>query len=207
MVLVSPFQSASQNAVIWSMWPPTRLTAGAGFSRTKVRLREGGVRAPRTRRKRTRKRPQALLQLAVFAASAVVEALVHVEPVCLGLARNARPDARQCLAPRVGDRLVALLAREEALSLREPAPRPFDRAVDRRVDLILHGAVLRPTDCHPRNIEQEQTVSRWRGSVSSRSDPTGGPCDQVDRAAARAASISARTSPAAGKGRPACPYQ
>ena len=101
-----------------------------------------------------------LLQLAVFAASAVVEALMHIEPVRLGLARDAPPDARQCLAPRFGDRLAALLAGQGALSLREPAPRPFDSAVDRRVDLILHGAVLRPTDRHGRNIGQERTVSR-----------------------------------------------
>src|SRR5580698_7454465 len=103
-----------------------------------------------------------LLQLAVFAASAVVEALVHVEPVRLGLARDALPDARQCVAPRFGDRLAALLTGEEALSLRKPAPRPFDSAVDRRVDLILHRAVLRPTDRHGQNIGQGRTVSRRR---------------------------------------------
>ena len=103
---------------------------------------------------------EALLQLAVFAASAVVEALVHVEPVRFGLARDAPPDARQCLAPRFGNRLAAVLAGTEALSLREPAPRPFDSAVDRRIDLILHGAVLRPTDRHGQNIGQKRTVSR-----------------------------------------------
>ena len=89
---------------------------------------------------------------------------MHIEPVRLGLARNAPPDARQCLAPRFGDGLAALLTGEEALSLREPTPRPFDSAVDRRIDLILHGAVLRPTDRHGRNIRQERTVSRRRGS-------------------------------------------
>src|SRR5580692_7488639 len=112
----------------------------------------------------------ALLQLAVFAASAVVEALAHVAPVRLGLAWDARPDARQCLAPCFGDRLAALLAGEEALSLREPAPRPFDSAVNRRVDLILHGAILRPTDRHGRNIGQERTVSRRRGSGGREDD-------------------------------------
>lgn len=89
---------------------------------------------------------------------------MHIEPVRLGLARDASPDARQCLAPRFGDRLVALLTGEKALSRREPAPRPFDSAVDRRVDLILHGAVLCPTDRHGRNIGQERTVSRRRRS-------------------------------------------
>jgi len=73
---------------------------------------------------------------------------MHIEPVRLGLAGDAPADARQCLAARFGDRLAALLAGEEALSLREPAPRPFDSAVDRRVDLILHRAILRPTDRH-----------------------------------------------------------
>jgi hypothetical protein len=111
-----------------------------------------------------------LLQLAVFAASAVVEALMPIEPVRLGLARDAPPDARQCLAPGFGYRLAALLAGEEALSLREPAPRPFDSAVDRRVDLILHGAILRPTDRHGRNIGQERTVSRRRGDIVYTSD-------------------------------------
>jgi predicted nucleic acid-binding protein len=108
---------------------------------------------------------EALLQLAVFAASAVVEALVHVEPVRFGLARDAPPDARQCLAPRFGNRLAAVLAGTEALSLREPAPRPFDSAVDRRVDLILHSAVLRPTDRHGQNIRHERTVSRRMGAA------------------------------------------
>ena len=112
--------------------------------------------------------PPLLLQLAVFAASAVVEALVHVESVRLGLARDAPPDARQCSAPRFGDRLAALLAGQRALSLREPAPRPFDSAVDRRVNLILHGAVLRPTDRHARNIRKERTVSRRRRSGAMR---------------------------------------
>ena len=107
----------------------------------------------------------ALLQLAVFAASAVVQALMHIEPVRLGLARHAPSDAQQCLAPRFGDRFAAVLAGEEALSLREPAPRPFDRAVDRRVDLILHGAVLGPTDGHGQNIGQERTVSRRMGAA------------------------------------------
>jgi len=106
----------------------------------------------------------ALLQLAVLAASAVVEALVHVEPVRLGLARDAPPCARQCLAARFGDGLAALLAGEQALSLREAAPRPFDSAVDRRVDLILDGAVLRPTDRHGQKIGRERRVSRRRGS-------------------------------------------
>jgi len=91
---------------------------------------------------------------------------VHVELVRLGLAQDAPPDARQCLAARFGDRLAALLTGEKAFSLREPAPRPFDSAVDRRVDLILHGAVLRPTDCHARNIRKERTVSRRRRSGS-----------------------------------------
>jgi hypothetical protein len=87
---------------------------------------------------------------------------MHIEPIRLGLARDAPPDARQCLAPRFGNRLAALLTGEEALSLREPAPRPFDGAVDRRVDLILYGAILRPTDRHGRKIRQERTVSRDR---------------------------------------------
>jgi len=108
-----------------------------------------------------------LLQLAVLAASAVVEALMHIEPVRLGLARNAPPDARQGLAPRFGDRLAALLTGEEALSVRESAPRAFDSAVDRRVDLILHGAILRPTHRHDRNIRQVRTLSRRRGSGGS----------------------------------------
>ncbi len=89
---------------------------------------------------------------------------MHIEPVRLGLARDAPPDARQCLAPRFGNGLAALLTGEEALSLCEPAPRPFDSAVDRRVDLILHGAVLRPTDRHARNIRKERMVSRRRRS-------------------------------------------
>jgi hypothetical protein len=89
---------------------------------------------------------------------------MRIEPVRLGLARDAPPDARQCLAPRFGDRLAALLTGEETLSLREPAQRPFDSAVNRRVNLILHGAVLRPTDRHQRNIRHKRTVSRRRGS-------------------------------------------
>jgi hypothetical protein len=95
---------------------------------------------------------------------------VHVAPIRLGLAWDAPPDARQCLAPRFGDRLAALLAGQRALSLREPAPRPFDSAVDRRVDLILHGAVLCPTDRHGQNIEQGRTVSRRRGDIVYTSD-------------------------------------
>jgi hypothetical protein len=89
---------------------------------------------------------------------------VHVEPVRLGLARDAPLDARQYLAPRFGDRLAALFAGQRALSLREPAPRPFDSAVDRRVDLILHGAVLRPTDPPCSKQGKERTVSRRRRS-------------------------------------------
>jgi hypothetical protein len=117
----------------------------------------------------TRERPPVidgsrLPQLAVFAASAVVKASVHIQPVRLGLARDAPPDARQCLPPRFGDRLAALLTGEEAVSPREPAPRPFDSAVYRRVDLILHGAILRPTDRHRRTIRRGRRVSRGRGS-------------------------------------------
>ena len=106
-----------------------------------------------------------LLQLAVFATSAVVEALVYVETVQLRLARNAPADARQCLAPRFGDRLPAVRACQQALSLRESAPRAFDSAVDRRVDLILHRTVLRPTDRHGQNIVQERTLSRDPGAA------------------------------------------
>ncbi len=73
---------------------------------------------------------------------------MHIDPVRLGLARDARPDSLQRFAPPLGDRLPALLAGQEALSLRESTPRPFDGAVHRCIDLILHGTILRPTDRH-----------------------------------------------------------
>jgi hypothetical protein len=53
--------------------------------------------------------------------------------------------------------------------VREPAPRSFDGAVDRRVDLILDSAVLRPTDRHHRNIAQERTESGTSVSWACRS--------------------------------------
>ena len=101
-----------------------------------------------------------LLQLAVFAASAIVQALVRVEPVRLGLAWDAPLDARQRSAPCFRDGLAALFTGQRALSLREPTPRPFDRAVDRCVDLILHRAVLCPTGRHRRSLGRARTMSR-----------------------------------------------
>jgi len=91
---------------------------------------------------------------------------MRIEPVRLGLARDAPPDARERLPPRFGNRLLALLAGNEALALSEPAPRPFDGAVDRRIDLILHRTVLRPTDRHDRRLTQEGTASRRAAPAS-----------------------------------------
>src|SRR6185312_1884131 len=61
--------------------------------------------------------PAPLLQLAVLAASAVVEALLHVASIRFGLARDALAHAGHGSAARFRDGLAALLAGREALSL------------------------------------------------------------------------------------------
>lgn len=44
--------------------------------------------------------------------------------------------------------------------MREPTARTLHRTVDGRVDLILHRAILSPTDCHRGNIGREWGLSR-----------------------------------------------
>jgi len=64
------------------------------------------------------------------------------------LARDAQTHARHGLAARLGDGIVALLASREAGTLRQLAAHPLNAVFDRRVDLVLHGAIPCPAGCH-----------------------------------------------------------
>src|SRR3954469_551999 len=83
-------------------------------------------------------------ELTVLAAAAI-DAGVDDIRVAGGLAVHAGSRSRQHLAPALGDRFPALLALRGALADRDSRPRAVHRVRDGVVDLILDGAVSRPT--------------------------------------------------------------
>src|SRR6185312_14754511 len=100
-------------------------------------------------------------QLAVLAAAAVVARERLLVAVVRFLAIDAQPHAGHGLAPRLGDLRVALLAMREASPARQLAARALDGVVDRRVDLVLNGAVAGPA-CGHRKSPADSTI-RFNG--------------------------------------------
>ena len=64
------------------------------------------------------------------------------------LAVDTQARARHRLAPRLGDRCVALLALHAARPARQPAACTLDRVLHRCIDLVLHRAVAGPSGRH-----------------------------------------------------------
>src|SRR6187399_1385437 len=85
--------------------------------------------------------PSRLAQLAVFAAATVVAGERCLFLVLVGLARHAQAHAGHGLAPSLGYLRVAFLAALQTRALRGLVTHALDRILDRRIDLVLHGAV------------------------------------------------------------------
>jgi hypothetical protein len=86
--------------------------------------------------------------LAVFAATAIVGTVIYIVTVGLGLAGNAATNAWDGLPPGFRDLLAAVLAVGEALAFAQREPSPGDRIVDARIDLVLDGSIVGPTNRH-----------------------------------------------------------
>src|SRR6185437_8306396 len=103
-------------------------------------------------------------QLAVLAATTVVEAGAAALFVMRLLAGHAQAYAGHGLAPRGRNGGVALFAASQARTLAQLLPRPLHRIADRGVDLILHGTITCPTGCHgiPPHYRCIRTLIRTR---------------------------------------------
>src|SRR5271165_6674358 len=87
-------------------------------------------------------------QLAVFAAAPVVAAELRDIAIVLELAGNAEAHTGDRDSAGLGDFGVAVRAARQRRSLRQLALDAADRVLDRRVDLLLHRPVARPTRRH-----------------------------------------------------------
>jgi hypothetical protein len=86
--------------------------------------------------------------LTVLAAPAVDADAAEVS-VAFRLTANACPRARYCDATSGGDLVPAVIAFVAAVTGRQQDPGAQDGIHYGIVDLILHGAIARPTICHP----------------------------------------------------------
>jgi hypothetical protein len=89
-----------------------------------------------------------LLQLAVLAASPVIGTGIDILTVGLGLTRDAPANSWDSQPPRLRDLLAAVLAVGEALTSVQSTPGASDLITDARIDLILHGSIVSPTNRH-----------------------------------------------------------
>jgi hypothetical protein len=86
--------------------------------------------------------------LTVFTPATVdrtIEALLRVPKF---LADNAAPNAGHCLASRGWNFITTIFTLSETGAGRHLTARKFYRICNARIDLILNGAVLRPTTRH-----------------------------------------------------------
>jgi hypothetical protein len=82
------------------------------------------------------------------------------------LAGDAQADARQRLAPRLWNGLVAFFASRQTWPLRKLAPGTLDSILDGGIDLILHGAIAGPTCGHRTLLHKPQTFRDPTGAAS-----------------------------------------
>jgi hypothetical protein len=102
--------------------------------------------------------PEALFELAVFAAPAI-ESNIHRMAITRRLTTDAGPDSGNHTAARFRDFVTAFQAMGLSLTRRHARPRSHDPVCDGIVDLILHRPIRGPSTrhfCLPASLTSQQ---------------------------------------------------